>query len=76
MTFARGLVLLAAALLVVPGLWVVAKGLAAIRRRNVLVQGKTVTGLRAMLAGLVLLGWGVGMIGFAVLVLVAQGRKL
>jgi hypothetical protein len=71
-SFARALVLLAAGLLLVPGLWVIAKGLAAIRRRDVLVQGKRVGGARAILAGLVLLAWGTGMIGFAVLVLMAQ----
>jgi len=74
-TLARALVLLAAGLLAVPGLFVLAKGLAAIRRRTALVQGKTVTGARAILAGLVLLSWGAGMIGFAVLVLVAQSRR-
>ena len=72
MTLARALVLLAAGLLAVPGAFVSAKGAAALRRRRVLVQGRTVTGGRAVLAGLVLLGWGAGMIGFAALVLIAQ----
>ncbi len=75
MTVARALLLLACALLAVPGLFVGAKGLAAIRRRSAVVQGRTVTGARAIAAGLVLLGWSAGMIGFAVLVLIAQGRR-
>ncbi len=75
MTVARALLLLACVLLAVPGLFVGAKGLAAIRRRSAVIQGRTVTGGRAIAAGLVLLGWAAGMIGFAVLVLVAQGRR-
>ena len=75
MTLARALVLLAAALLGIPGLFVAVKGLAAIRRRSVLMQGRTVTGARAILAGLILLGWGVGMMGFAALVLVSQAPR-
>ncbi len=75
MTLARALLLLASVLLAVPGLFVAAKGLAAIRRRSTVVQGRTVTGARAIGAGLVLLGWAAGMIGFAVLVLLAQGRR-
>jgi hypothetical protein len=39
------------------------------------VQGKTVTGGAAVAAGLVLLAWGVGMLGFAVAVLVAQRAR-
>ncbi len=75
MSVARALLLLACVLLAVPGLFVAAKGLAAIRRRSAVVQGRTVTGARAVAAGLVLLGWAAGMIAFAVLVLVAQGRR-
>jgi hypothetical protein len=72
---ARALLLLASALLAVPGLFVLAKGLAAIRRRSAVIQGRTVTGGRAIGAGLVLVGWAAGMLAFAVLVLIAQGRR-
>lgn len=66
---ARALVLLACLLLVVPGLFVAAKGLFAIRRRQALVQGRTVTGAQAIFAGVILLGWAAFMLGFAGLVL-------
>jgi len=66
---ARALVLLACMLLIVPGLFIAAKGLSAIRRRQALVQGRTVTGSQAIFAGLILLGWAGGMLGFAGLVL-------
>jgi hypothetical protein len=69
---ARALVLFAAALLAVPGLWVTVKGLATLRRRSAVVQGKTVTGLRAVGAGLILVAWGLGMLGFSVLVILAK----
>jgi hypothetical protein len=66
---ARALVILACLLLVVPALFIAAKGLSAIRRRQALVQGRTVTGAQAIFAGLILLGWAAGMLGFAALVL-------
>jgi uncharacterized membrane protein YhaH (DUF805 family) len=69
---ARALVILACLLLVVPGLFIAAKGLHAIRRRQALVQGRTVTGAQAIFAGLILLGWAAGMLGFAALVLAKQ----
>jgi hypothetical protein len=69
---ARSLLLLAAGLLAFPGLFVAVKGIATLRRRSVVVQGRTVTGAGAVGAGLVLLAWGAGMLLFAVLVLVAQ----
>ncbi len=69
---ARALVLLAAALLAIPGLWVTVKGLATIRRRTAVVQGRTVTGGRAVGAGLVLVAWGVGMLAFSTLVILAK----
>ncbi len=72
---ARALLLLAAGLLAVPGLFVAVKGLAAIRRRSAVVQGRTVTGAVAIGAGLVLVAWGAGMLGFAALVLAAQLRR-
>ncbi|HEY6006137.1 MAG TPA: hypothetical protein VIV57_24870 [Anaeromyxobacter sp.] len=71
---ARALLLLACALLAVPALFVGAKGLAAIRRRSAVIQGRTVVGPRAVAAGLVLLGWAAGMLGFAALVLVSSCR--
>ena len=72
MSVARALVLLAAGLLAFPGLFVTVKGLATIRRRSAVVQGRTVTGAAAIAAGLILVAWGLGMVGFAALVLVAQ----
>lgn len=72
MSVARALVLLAASLLAVPGLWVTAKGLHTLRRGSAVVQGRTVTGVRALGAGLVLVAWGVGMLGFSVLVVLAK----
>jgi hypothetical protein len=69
---ARALVILSSLLLAVPGLFIFAKGLFAIRRRETLVQGRVVTGGKAVLAGLALLGWATFMLGFAVLVLAKQ----
>ncbi len=71
---ARALLLLAAALLALPGLFVVVKGLATMRRRHAVVQGRTVTGARAIGAGLVLVLWGAGMLGFSALVIAAKRR--
>lgn len=75
MTVARALLLLACALLAVPALFIGAKGVAAIRRRSAVVQGRTVTGARAIGAGLVLVGWAAGMLVFAALVFAAQLRR-
>ena len=72
MTVARALVLLAAALLALPGLAVTLKGLATIRRGTAVVQGRTVTGVRALGAGAILVAWGIGMLGFSVLVVLAK----
>ena len=72
---ARVLLLLAAALLAVPSVFVAAKGLAIIRRRAAVIQGKTVVGAKAIGAGLVLVGWAAGMLLFAALVLAAQLRR-
>lgn len=69
---ARALVLLAAALLAIPGLWVSVKGLATLRRRTAVIQGRTVSGARAVGAGLVLLAWGLGMLTFSALVILAK----
>lgn len=66
---AHALVVLACVLLGVPGIWVAAKGVFAIKRRQALVQGRTVTGSQAVFAGLILLVWAAGMLGFAALVL-------
>lgn len=71
---ARALLLLACVLLAVPGLFVGAKGLATIRRRSAVIQGRTVTGAKAIGAGLILVGWSAGMLLFAVLVFMAQRR--
>ena len=72
MTPARALLLAAAALLALPGLFVVAKGLATLRRGRAVVQGRTVTGRRAVGAGLILVLWGLGMLVFSVLVVAAK----
>ncbi len=72
---ARALLLLAAGLLAIPGLFVAVKGLATIRRRSAVVQGRTVTGAAAIGAGLILVAWGAGMLGFAALVLATQLRR-
>jgi hypothetical protein len=75
MTVARALLLLACLLLAVPALFIGAKGFAAISRRSAVVQGRTVTGARAIGAGLILLGWAAGMVVFAALVFAAQLRR-
>ena len=72
---ARALLLLACFLLAVPALFIGAKGFAAIRRRSTVVQGRTVTGARAIGAGLILVGWAAGMLVFAALVFAAQLRR-
>jgi hypothetical protein len=72
---ARALLLLACVLLAAPALFIGAKGLAAIRRRSTVVQGRVVTGGRAIGAGLILVGWAAGMLVFAALVFVAQLRR-
>ncbi|HET7824942.1 MAG TPA: hypothetical protein VFK90_06395 [Anaeromyxobacter sp.] len=72
---ARALLLLACALLAVPALFVGARGVLAVRRRTAVIQGRTVVGGKAIAAGLVLVGWAVGMLGFAALVFAAQMRR-
>jgi hypothetical protein len=72
---ARALLLLACVLLAAPALFIGAKGLAAIRRRSTVVQGRVVTGGRAIGAGLILVGWAAGMLLFAALVFAAQLRR-
>jgi hypothetical protein len=74
-TVARALLLLACLLLAVPAVFIGAKGLAAIRRGSAVVQGRTVTGARAIGAGLILLGWATAMLVFAALVFAAQLRR-
>jgi hypothetical protein len=72
---ARALLLLACALLAVPAVFVGARGILAMRRRTAVIQGRTVVGGKAIAAGLVLVGWAVGMLGFAALVFAAQMRR-
>ncbi len=72
---ARALLALAALLLGVPGAFVVAKGLAAVRRRSVLVSGRIVEGRKAMAAGAVLMVYGLVMIAVAAVILVAAGAR-
>jgi hypothetical protein len=69
---ARALVVLAWLLLTVPALFIGAKGVRALVRRQALVQGRTVTGGQAVFAGLILLGWALGMLGFAALIVWRQ----
>ncbi len=71
----RALILLAALLLAVPGFFVGAKGLAAMRRRSVVVQGREVAGQRALVAGAILVVYGLAMIGIAALLVVSQLRR-
>lgn len=71
---ARALLLLACVLLAVPAFFIGAKGLATVRRRSAVVQGRTVTGAKAIGAGLILVGWAAGMLLFAALVFAAQRR--
>jgi hypothetical protein len=75
MTLARALVLLAAGLLALPGLYVTLRGLATIRRGSAVVQGRTVTGARALGAGVVLVAWGLGMLLFSALVIAAKAPR-
>jgi hypothetical protein len=72
---ASSLLVLAALLLAVPGVFVGAKGLAAIRTRSAVVQGRTVAGTKAIGAGLLLLGWAAGTIALAVLLLAVLVRR-
>ena len=59
---ASGILLLAAALLAVPGVFVAAKGLSALRRRRIVVQGRAVHGAVAVGAAAALLAYGVAMV--------------
>jgi hypothetical protein len=66
---ASALLVLAAALLGIPGAFIVAKGIAALRRRRIYVQGRHVEGTRARTAGAMLVAYGLAMIAIgAVLV--------
>jgi hypothetical protein len=66
---ARSLLAFAALMLAVPGLFILAKGAATIRRRAVYVQGRWVPGRRAAVAGVGLLAYGLLMLlgGFVLL---------
>jgi len=55
---ARSLLAFAALMLAVPGLFILAKGIATLRRRAVYVQGRWVPGRRAAVAGVGLLVYG------------------
>jgi hypothetical protein len=73
---ARAMLLLAAVLLAVPGTFISAKGLRAIRDRSLVVQGRPVEGAPARVAGGVLVAYGVAMvlIGAALLLAVILKR--
>jgi hypothetical protein len=70
---ARALLAFAALLLAVPGLFIVAKGAATIRRRAVYVQGRWEPGRKAALAGAGLVVYGLVMIFAGGLLLRASG---
>jgi len=70
---ARALLAFAALLLAVPGLFIVAKGTATIRRRAVYVQGRWEPGPKAALAGVGLVAYGFVMIFMGWLLLRASG---
>jgi hypothetical protein len=72
---ARALILLAALLLALPGAFVALKGVAALRRKDIVVQGRHLEGRSARAAGAILAAYGVAMfaMGAAVAVL-ALGR--
>jgi hypothetical protein len=70
---ARALVILSCLLLAVPGLFIVAKGGATIRRRAVYVQGRWEPGPRAVLAGAGLVVYGLVMISMGWMLLRASG---
>jgi hypothetical protein len=59
---ARALLAFAALMLAVPGLFIVAKGVATLRRGAVYVQGRWEPGRRAAVAGVGLLAYGALMI--------------
>jgi hypothetical protein len=70
---ARALLAFAALMLAVPGLFIVAKGIATLRRRAVYVQGRWEAGRRASVAGVGLLAYGALMIFGGWLLLRASG---
>jgi hypothetical protein len=69
------LLVLAAVLLAVPGAFVCAKGLAALRRRQIRVHGQAVEGTRARAAGGALVLYGLGMIALAALLVAVTFRS-
>ncbi|HSD22579.1 MAG TPA: hypothetical protein VLC54_21185 [Anaeromyxobacter sp.] len=73
---ARALLVLAAVLLAVPGAFIIAKGIAALRRRRIYVQGRDVEGARARTAGAMLVVYGLAMVAIgAVLVAFVVTRR-
>ena len=70
---ARALLAFAALMLAVPGLFIVAKGVAPLRRGAVYVQGRWEPGRRATVAGVGLLAYGALMIFGGWLLLRASG---
>jgi hypothetical protein len=68
---ARSLVYLAALMLALPGLFVAAKGIAAMRRRTIVVQGRPIEGRPARAAGFVLALYGAAMVGVAAVLVAA-----
>jgi hypothetical protein len=70
---ARALLAFAALMLAVPGLFIIAKGAATLRRRAVYVQGRWEPGPKAALAGAGLVFYGVVMIFIGWLLVRASG---
>ncbi len=71
---AGALLVLAALLLGVPGIFAGAKGFTVIRTRSAIVHGRTVVGAKAIGAGVVLLGWAALTIAFAIILIAALLR--
>jgi hypothetical protein len=72
---ATALVLLAALLLGLPGAFVCARGVAAVRRRRILVQGRFVEGAAARAAGTMLALYGGVMLALAAVLVAVAFRR-
>ncbi len=72
---ARAMLLLAALLLAVPGAFISAKGVRAVRDRALVVQGRPIEGAPARVAGWVLVAYGAAMVAIGALLLLAMILK-
>jgi hypothetical protein len=68
---ARALLVLAALLLAVPGAFICAKGLGAVRRGSLVVQGRPVEGGPARVAGWILVAYGGAMVAIGAVLVAA-----